>query len=188
MSPERKRTVRIAATTAPSAARLGSGDLEAATARAFQRREDEAYARGLEAGRRAAHLELGQGFEAALERLDASRDAALERINHTSIELALGIARQLLRAELPTERYDLEGIVRSTLAFSESGRGPCVVHVHPADAERLADVPFRAGTKIEADTGVPQGSVHVTTPHGLLVRDLDEALRSIGERLTEGLG
>jgi hypothetical protein len=25
--------------------------------------------------------------------------------------------------------------------------------------------------------------VHITTPHGLLVRDLDEALRSIGERL-----
>jgi len=33
------------------------------------------------------------------------------------------------------------------------------------------------------DPSVARGSVHVTTPQGLLVRDLDEALRSIGERL-----
>ena len=42
---------------------------------------------------------------------------------------------------------------------------------------------YGAGTAVESDPGVPRGSVHVTTPQGLLVRDLDEALRAIGERL-----
>jgi hypothetical protein len=62
-----------------------------------------------------------------------------------------------------------------------------VVHVNPVDAERLADVPFRAGTELEADPGVPAGSVHVTTPQGLLVRDLDQALGSIREHLLGSL-
>ena len=77
--------------------------------------------------------------------------------------------------------------MRETLSFSGGARGPCTVHLHPADAGALEGVPFRSGTEIEADPSVPRGSVHVTTPHGLLVRDLDEALRSIGERLLENL-
>jgi hypothetical protein len=36
---------------------------------------------------------------------------------------------------------------------------------------------------IEADTEVARGDVHVSTPHGLLVRELSESVASIAERL-----
>jgi flagellar biosynthesis/type III secretory pathway protein FliH len=44
-------------------------------------------------------------------------------------------------------------------------------------------VRFRAGTELEPDDAVARGDVHVETPHGLLVRETSEALRSIHERL-----
>jgi flagellar biosynthesis/type III secretory pathway protein FliH len=173
--------------TRPKGASLAAGSLEQSLERLLERRASAAYEAGLAAGRDAEHSALGAAFEAALARLDAAREEALARIGHTSVELALEIARQLLRVEIPAGSYDLEGIVRHTLGFADVGRGRCVVHVHPVDAERLAQIPFRAGTEIEPDAGVAPGSVHVTTPQGLLVRDHDEALRSIGERLLEDL-
>jgi len=182
-----ERPLRLATGALPTAAALAEGSLDQSLARLLERRSAAAYACGFEAGRSAGRGELGNALEAALERLDAAREEAAARLGHTAVELSLEIARHLLRSELRAGRYDLEGIVRETLSFSATGRGRCVVHVNPVDAERLAQVPFRAGTEIEADAGVPQGSVHVTTPQGLLVRDLDEALRSIGERILEDL-
>jgi flagellar biosynthesis/type III secretory pathway protein FliH len=108
---------------------------------------------------------------------------AVEKLAYTSVELALEITRCLLRAEIPAGRYDLEAIVRESLSLSGAERGRCVVHLNPVDAEAIADVPLRSGTELEPDPNVPRGSVHVTTPQGLLVRDLEEAVKSIGERI-----
>ena len=58
----------------------------------------------------------------------------------------------------------------------------------PSDAERLKPLPFRSGTKIEADPEVAPGDVHVTTPHGVLVRDQDEVLEAIRNRIRGELG
>lgn len=174
MSPERVTTHRE-----PNGARITSGGLDAAREHLCARREREAFERG----RADMRQSIGSGFDAAVERLDAAREEALQHLNHTAVELAVDIARQLLRVELPAGHYDLVQIVRETLAFSGDSRGPCTVHLNPTDAAALADIPFRSGTQIESDPAVPRASVHVTTPHGLLVRDLDEALRSIGERL-----
>ncbi len=174
MSPE-----SITIPRQPESALLASGDLQDSLERFVARREQVA------AERATAELQLsiGAAVDTALGRLDASREEALAHLNHTAVELAVEIARQLLRAELPAGHYDLEGIVREALSFTNTGRGYCIVHLNPTDAAALADVPFRSGTEIESDPSVPRGSVHVTTPQGLLVRDLDEALLSIGERL-----
>jgi flagellar biosynthesis/type III secretory pathway protein FliH len=159
------------------------GDLQAALERMVGVREAAAREAGRRAGDEALLASIAGAVDEAVARLDASREEALTHLNHTAVGLAVEIARQLLRVELPTGRYDLEGIVREALSFSGTGRGRCVVHLHPADAGALQGVPFRAGTEIEADPSVSRGSVHITTPHGLLVRDIDEALRAIGERL-----
>ena len=175
----------MATSRAPSEARIVEGGLDEALARLVAAREDRARAEGRREGEAAVRRSIAEAVDAAVEKLDAAREEALAHLNHTAVTLAVEIARQLLRVELPAGRYDLEGIVREALSFSGTGRGHCVVHLHPADAGALQGVPFRAGTEIESDPSVPRGSVHVTTPHGLLVRDLDEALRSIGERLLE---
>jgi len=176
-----RRTVRLDAT--PCGVRLAAGDGAQALARLFEQREERARALGRSEGEARALERAAGALAAAVGRLDAARDAAREDLAHTAVELAVEIVRNLLRVELPAGRYDLEGIVREALSFSGVERGPCVVHLHPADAARLEGLRFRAGTVIEPDDGVSRGSVHVTTPQGLLVRDLDEAVRSIAERL-----
>ena len=103
-------------------------------------------------------------------------------------QLAVEIARVLLRTEIKQAHYDLEKLVRDTLSEAAVGRSACVVHLNPADHARLEGVRFRSGTRIEPDVGVPQGDVHVETPIGLLVRDTESALESIERRLHEELG
>jgi len=181
LSPESGR--RIAPGAEPSAARLVEGDLDGALEAWLAARERRARAAGHAEGLAAARAGAAGALDAAAARHDQAREAALDGVVHQSVDLALEIARTLLHCELPAGRYDLEGMVREALSFSGVERGRCVVHLHPEDAARLADVTFRAGTQVEADPGVPRGSVNVTTPQGLLVRDLDEALRAIGERL-----
>lgn len=177
MSPENSVSVTLDA--APSAARLVEGGLDEAICNYIAVRERRAHAAGMVAARAGA---VG-ALEAAAVRLDRAREGALDGVVHQTVDLALEIARTLLRCELPEGRYDLEAMVREALSFSGVERGRCVVHLHPEDARRLEGTTFRSGTELEADPGVSRGSVHVTTPQGLLVRDLDEALRAIGERL-----
>jgi len=142
-----------------------------------------ARAEGERAGRAAAAATL----DAAVLRLNALEEELRGSLARTAAELALEIARTLLRTELARGNYDLERMVRETLSEASVGRSPCVVHLHPSDHARLADVRFRSGTRLEPDEGVSRGDVHVETSLGLLVRDLDGALDAIGKRLREDL-
>ena len=139
-----------------------------------------------------------EGERDARERGCAALDAAVTRVGeleqrlgaelaHAATELAVEIARVLLRRELPAGGYELERIVRETLAEAAVGRSPCVVHLNPADHAQLSGTRFRSGTRVEPDEGVPRGDVHVETPLGLLVRDLEGALDAIAKKLTEQL-
>lgn len=164
---------------APSGARLlahGADDVRALLAR-------RARAEGERAGREAATREL-DGIVAAIRE---EAEAAQAGLASAATELGVEIARTLLRAELRRDGHAIEKIVRETLAEAAVGRAPCVVHLHPADHARLAEVRFRSGTRLEADEGVARGGVHVETALGLFVRDLDAALAAIGKRLHEEL-
>ncbi|MEM7309984.1 MAG: FliH/SctL family protein [Planctomycetota bacterium] len=148
---------------------------------------DEARAEGFAQGVATAHETSAQALDAAAERLDAFRDEARTALGRTAVELAAEIARHLIRAEVETGRHDVDRIVRETLQESGVGRGSCVVHVHPEDAKLLEGAAFRAGTELVPDIGVKRGDVQVETPNGLFVRDLDDAVRAIGERILESL-
>src|SRR5262245_40035709 len=122
-------------------------------------------------------------LDLAAQQLAESPQQLLAEITSAVVDLASEIARAVVRSEIAAGRHDIERIVRETLSASGVGRGACVVHVHPRDAERLRGVPFRSGTEIEADPEVAEGDVHVTTPHGLLVREIDELLAAVRIRL-----
>ena len=83
--------------------------------------------------------------------------------------------------------HDIEKIVREALAAASAGRSRCVIHVHPDDFEALRDARFRSGTSVQADIGVARGDVHVEAPMGLMVREIDEAIDAISQRLREEL-
>jgi len=148
---------------------------------------DEAFERGRRAGEEALRTALGASLDAALAEIETLRESAVARLAQDAADLAVEIARELVRCETRAQRHDIERIVRETLAASGVGRGACVVHLHPKDAQRMERVHFRARTQIEADPAVAEGDVHVTTPQGLLVRDLEHALDTIGERIRQEL-
>ena len=141
--------------------------------------------------RRAAHEEAtrtaARALEAAAEALDAAREQAVAALSGDAVSLAVEIARQILKVEITASNYDLEQIVRATLAASGVKRGHCVVHVHPEDAAMLDGVVFREETVLQPDTDVARGTVHVETPRGLLVREPAAALEEIREQLLEDL-
>ena len=134
-------------------------------------------------GERAAGARAARALELAAARLDAAREEAQAALARNAVALAVEIARTLVRKELMAGTHNIESMVREALAASGAGRGPCTVHLNPADIAQLQDVRFRAGTELEPDEAVARGDVHVETPHGLLVRENAEALRSIHERL-----
>ncbi|MBJ02679.1 MAG: hypothetical protein CMK00_07405 [Planctomycetes bacterium] len=151
----------------------------------------ERLAQEREAGRQAglaeARSESAALVEAACEQLRQVRAETLATVSGDSVALAMEIAQQLIHVQLEGQRHGIEAMVRETLAQSQVGRGACVVHVSPADAELLSQVPFRAATRLEVDTDMRSGDVHVTTPDGTLVRELEPLLETLSQRLSKEL-
>jgi len=161
----------------------GASTLEAVLASERER----AFAAGLVAGRAAERLDAGGRLDLASERIAAARAEAEAELGRVAIDLALSIASAILGTEIAQGRYDLEGLVRATLAEANVGRNACVVHLNPVDHARLAEIKFRSGTTVEADEGVPLGDVHVETSMGLLVREAAGSLEKIERSLREEL-
>lgn len=146
-----------------------------------------AEASAYEAGRTEALAAVGPQVDAVVERLEAFRHEATEEVARDTVELAVEIARQLVQCQVHAGDYDLERMVRGALDAADVGRGTCTVHVAPADHERLNEVPFREGTRVVADPEMRPGDLHVATPRGLLVRELEPTLDAIREQLLEEL-
>jgi flagellar biosynthesis/type III secretory pathway protein FliH len=172
----------------PAGVRVVEGTRTALIARRAHEVEEAAFARGRAQGRESALAGAAGALLRASESLESARQQGAADIARDAARLGIEIARTLLRCEIDAGRYDIERIVRETLHASGAGRGACVVHLNPVDVARLEGVVFRVGTKLEADPEVPPGDVHITTARGLLVRDVEQALASIAERIEGDLG
>ncbi len=170
---------------APVQVQSADGDMNVAVARLCERRERAAFLRGERAGRAEALTNAVARLDGVSAELTRVREVLTAGLVRDSVELSLTIAAELVRSEVQLRRHNIETIVRETLMASGVGRGACTVHVSPVDAEVLARVSFRSGTKIESDPDVQPGCVQVETDQGLLVRDIDGALASIAARLRE---
>lgn len=184
MSPE-PATGALRLSERPVAVRIVRGDALAMLAESTRAQVAAARAQGVAEGEARAIAGAARALEAAVEAFAAAAVEREQALARDAIELALVVARRILRKEVDAGRYDLERIVRETLAASGAGRGACVVHLHPDDLAALQGVPFRAGTELQADHEVARGEVHVTTARGTIVRDIDAALASIATRLAE---
>ena len=170
---------------APAGATSQAGQLEGYLERTHQAALQEARLEGRSDGQAAALEGAAAALEAAASQLEEQRSECLEEVTPLAVELALGIARRLVRAELAAERHDIEAIVRDVLAATGSGRTTTKIYVSPEDAARLSDVQLRAATEVVADEAVSTGSVRVETPQGVLVRDIDECMQSVADRLNK---
>lgn len=148
---------------------------------ALQAAQDEAYARGLEAGQAQARAEV-----------EAERARERELLRHLGIELralgddpqryfeplrrlALHLAEQLVRAELQLSGKAIGQLVQQALAQLEQPADKAVVSLHPSNLERLQAMGPEAlqGLELEADPHLSPGSVRVRI-HDTVVQDLIE--------------
>lgn len=166
---------------APIAVRVVDASESAACAEA----EKRGLTRGLAEGEARALMGAVHRLDEAAVQLLRAREESDRAVAEDSAKLALVIAREIVRKEIDAGHYDIERIVREALHVSGAGRAECVVHLHAEDLKRLSGVAFRSATRLEADPEVSRGDVHVSTPRGVVVRDLDAALASVMERLKE---
>jgi len=113
LSP-RPDTVEVSLPAPPVGVRIIEGSLAEHDAR-LRRSELEAATAAAE---NAARL-----LEAAGASLEETRRRALDSVAETSVTLALGIARELLRVEIPGGNYDIVAITRDTLAATGGSAG-----------------------------------------------------------------
>ena len=106
---------------------------------------------------------------------EISPAAEVEKLEGTGYPLVLAAG----------ERTDFNATSRMRNKEWMGDRQPCTLKMHPEDAEAIDPSRFRSNTRFESDPDVARADVHVSTPQGLLVRDLDATLTRVREELLE---
>lgn len=167
--------------SAPVSVRITNASIEILSRRILDGRVESSFARGQEEGM----TRVGQSAAVALGKAVERLDEIGREVERFSAQLAVEIARHIVRAELQTDCEALESIVRETLADSGVGRGRCAVHLNPDDLKALEGITFRQGTELVGDPSVQRGDVQVTTPQGLFVREIDGMLDNLRRHFSE---
>lgn len=176
---------------------------EAAHQALVQQARDEAYAEGFAQGQAQTALEwqrrldeyiAHQGQEAAqrlqsvLQTLDASLIDMQQHMAQQVLELACGIARQVVRQELSVNPNALLPVVREAVGMLVSEGRPAVVRLHPSDMDAMAQ-PLRdeiqaPGVQWMPDAAVPAGGCLVesagTVVDGSIDKRWQRALAALG--------
>lgn len=155
------------------------------------RQRDAAEAAGREAGYRAGQAE-GRAESARLCALASALDSQLvdfEELHAAALaDLALEIARQLLRGDLRVRRDALVAVVREAMAALPEGlRRPQIV-LHPADVAlvraQLGDTLERGHWAVIEDHRMEPGGCRLESESG----DVDATLATRWKRLAAALG
>ncbi|MEQ8803978.1 MAG: FliH/SctL family protein, partial [Haliea sp.] len=127
----------------PSAQKLHSAaELEALQKQAW----DEAYARGLEAGRVAGKADVDR-VAARLQQVLGALASPLqdidEQVEEELLQLALAVARQIIRRELVANPSHVIAAVREALAELPSSSRDIRVQINPDDAQIVREILHR---------------------------------------------
>lgn len=151
----------------------------------------EGYAAGEAAGREAGLAEmrleaerlaaLADGFATALRSSEAQLGGEL-------LDLALSIARQVVRVQVRSHPEWLIDVVREAMLALPSQHGHPTLYVHPVDAllvrERLADSLAHTGWRIAEDATIEPGGCRVENG----ASEVDATLASRWKRVVEAIG
>lgn len=154
---------------------------------------DEAYAKGLEAGRVAGEQEIRKRFEAVnhiesilnalakpLQQLDKDVETQL-------VSLAYTIAKHVVRRELRIDPSQVIAVVRDTVNLLPLAQRNVRVHLHPEDArllrERLAEPQSEKAWTIVEDPIMARGGCRVTTDTSQIDARLETRLAAVFSHL-----
>ncbi len=164
--------------------------------RAWEQRAREAHAAGVREGEAAGRSRAAAELQPVLDRLARSIEelagmrARLRREAEAGlIQLALAIARRVLRREVMVDPEALHGLVLAALEKLQS-QEKCRVRVHPSHAAALAARLGEAGGRgieVAPDAGCEPGALIFETERGNLDASVESQLREIERGLTDRL-
>ncbi len=171
-------------------------ELEAAEARhraELESARQEAFQKGLEEGRRqaASHYDAALGRLArALEEIAGLKPRLRAEVEREAVDLALAIARRVLRRELHVDPEAVVGLAKA--AFEKAAlREVTAVRLHPAHAAAVRSHLGRIGAPqaidILEDPSLEPGAVIVETVRGSIDASISSQLEEIERGLADAL-
>jgi flagellar biosynthesis/type III secretory pathway protein FliH len=157
---------------------------------------DDAFRRGIEEGgrvaRRVVEAELRHqvvALHAGLAELRTQRDGMLAGAEGVIVELALAIARRVLRDALEVNPAHVTALARSGLA-AVSGASELRLRAHPDDLSFIAGSTRSPDAHIAfvPDPTLARGSCHVESAYGEVDASLDAQLAELTRALREPAG
>jgi flagellar assembly protein FliH len=158
-------------------------DLEARRRKAAE----DGFQAGFNSGQSAAQA-IARRLEALLAAGANGLHLMEERLAGELLDLAVELARQVVRAEIAVNREAVLPVVREALALLSQDARAVQVVIHPADAEllrqHLADDLARGGWRVLEDRRVEPGGVRVLSSSG----EIDATLTTRWQRALATLG
>ncbi|HVY23218.1 MAG TPA: flagellar assembly protein FliH [Steroidobacteraceae bacterium] len=150
---------------------------------------DEAYAKGLEAGRKAGEQEARKrmeqvtSIEAILNALAKPLQQLDREVETQLVSLVFAIAKQVVRRELRIDPAQVIAVVRDTVGLLPLAQRNVRVHLHPEDArlirERLAEPQSERAWSIIEDPVMSRGGCRVTTDTSQIDARLETRLAAV---------
>ena len=154
---------------------------------------DEAYAKGLEAGRVAGEQQLRQRFEqvsnieSILNALAKPLQQLDKEVETQLVSLAFAIAKHVIRRELRIDPAQVIAVVRDTVNLLPLAQRNVRVHLHPDDArllrERLAEPQSERAWTLVEDPVMARGGCRVTTDTSQIDARLETRLAAVFAQL-----
>jgi flagellar assembly protein FliH len=148
---------------------------------------EEGYQAGFKSGQAAAR-EIAGRLGALLAASENGLRLMEERVAGELLDLAVELARQVLRAEVAVKREVVLPVVREALAHLTQDARAVQIVAHPADAgllrQQLADELARGGWRVVEDHRIEPGGVRVLSNTG----DVDATLATRWQRVLATLG
>jgi flagellar assembly protein FliH len=175
---------------AAHAARIA--ELEEQVERRATLARQEGFREGEAAGRSRAAAEAQPALEKlarSIEEVARLRPRLLRETEAELVELAMGIARRILRRELSVDAEALQGLVKGALE-KLSAREICRIRAHPElepGIRRCLERESQSGIQVIGDGTLERGGILVETSRGKLDASLETQLAEIGRGLADRL-
>ena len=175
---------------AAHAARIA--ELEEQVERRATLARQEGFREGEAAGRSRAAAEAQPALEKlarSIEEVARLRPRLLRETEAELVELAMGIARRILRRELSVDAEALQGLVKGALE-KLSAREICRIRAHPElepGIRRCLERESQSGIQVIGDATLERGGILVETSRVKLDASLETQLAEIGRGLADRL-
>jgi flagellar assembly protein FliH len=171
---------------------------EAARQEGYAEGQSEGHAQGLADGQASGYQDgLAQGRAEAAQELAHLQEIATtfgeavtqadEAISHDVLELALHLARNMVRTAFEVRPELIIPVVREAVDYLPTLQQPALLHLHPEDAliirSSIGHELEKSGWRIIEDNGVARGGCRVDTASN----QIDAQIASRWQRLTHAL-